>query len=57
MLACVQGRLHEVDVEMERDNFSAVVITSAGGYPGKYENGKEIQMRNRHSTKGAFRTS
>ncbi|KAK0105376.1 hypothetical protein ONS95_004248 [Cadophora gregata] len=50
MTACVNGRLHEIDVEME-SKFSAVVIASAAGYPGSYSNGKTIRMNHHHIAK------
>lgn len=33
MTACIEGRLHEMHVEMY-DRFCAVVVISAKGYPG-----------------------
>jgi phosphoribosylamine--glycine ligase/phosphoribosylformylglycinamidine cyclo-ligase len=53
MKACIEGRLDEVDIEMD-SKFSAVVIVSAGGYPGKYAGDDKIDMEHRHSVKGAL---
>jgi phosphoribosylamine--glycine ligase / phosphoribosylformylglycinamidine cyclo-ligase len=43
MVACVEGRLHEVKIEMF-DKSSAVVVISAGGYPGNYRKGERIEI-------------
>lgn len=43
MVACVEGRLHEMEVEMD-DKFCAVVIISAKGYPGTYLEGDVIEI-------------
>ena len=41
MLACATGTLDEVEVAWH-DKASVCVVMASGGYPGKYENGKEI---------------
>ncbi|TVY43581.1 Bifunctional purine biosynthetic protein [Lachnellula occidentalis] len=49
MVACVQGRLHEMDIEMA-NKFCAVVIVSAAGYPNSYPKGDGVVMANRHAS-------
>ncbi|MFH1587961.1 MAG: phosphoribosylamine--glycine ligase [Candidatus Diapherotrites archaeon] len=41
MLACIEGKLNETEIKWKKDAACCVVIAS-GGYPGKYEKGKEI---------------
>ena len=41
MLACATGALDEVEVAWH-DKAAVCVVMASGGYPGKYENGKEI---------------
>ena len=41
MLACATGTLDEVEV-VWHDKAAVCVVMASGGYPGKYENGKEI---------------
>lgn len=41
MLACVENRLHEVDVKLKEETTLCVVM-AAGGYPGPYDKGAEI---------------
>ncbi|MFW6357452.1 MAG: phosphoribosylamine--glycine ligase, partial [bacterium] len=41
MLACVQGRLDQVEIKV-RPETSICVVLAAQGYPGKYEKGMEI---------------
>jgi phosphoribosylamine--glycine ligase len=41
LLACVEGRLAEVDVRW-RDAYATCVVLASGGYPGSYERGKVI---------------
>ena len=41
MLACATGTLDEVEVAWH-DKAVVCVVMASGGYPGKYENGKEI---------------
>ncbi len=41
MLACVEGRISEVDVKLKSETTMCVVM-AAGGYPGPYEKGMEI---------------
>ena len=41
MLACATGTLDEVEVAWH-DKAAVCVVRASGGYPGKYENGKEI---------------
>ncbi len=41
MMACVEGRLSEVEVKAKAETAICVVM-SAGGYPGSYEKGMEI---------------
>ncbi|KAE9365255.1 phosphoribosylamine--glycine ligase [Stipitochalara longipes BDJ] len=43
MVACIEGRLHEMKVEMH-DRFCVVVIISAKGYPGAYPEGDIIKI-------------
>ena len=43
MVACVERRLHELNVEMH-DKFCAVVIISAKWYPGAYLEGDVIDF-------------
>ncbi|NWF68842.1 MAG: phosphoribosylamine--glycine ligase [Chloroflexi bacterium] len=42
MLACVEGRLHEIDVHW-RQGASAAVVLAADGYPGSYRKGVPIE--------------
>jgi phosphoribosylamine--glycine ligase len=42
LLACTEGRLHEVALEW-RDQASLVVVMAAEGYPGYYGKGSEIR--------------
>lgn len=41
LLATVEGRLHEVEVAW-REDCAVCVVCASGGYPGRYEKGKEI---------------
>lgn len=41
MLACIEGNLAEKELKWKSDACTCVVLAS-GGYPGKYEKGKEI---------------
>ncbi|MGK7913520.1 MAG: phosphoribosylamine--glycine ligase [Synechococcus sp.] len=41
MLACAEGKLHEIDLEWH-DGYAACVVMASGGYPGAYEKGKVI---------------
>ncbi|MEO0940399.1 MAG: phosphoribosylamine--glycine ligase [Cyanobacteria bacterium J06642_12] len=41
MLACAEGKLHEIDLEWH-DGYAACVVMASGGYPGAYEKGKPI---------------
>lgn len=41
MLSCCENRLNEIQLNWERKSCVCVVMSS-GGYPGKYETGKEI---------------
>ena len=41
MLACVEGRLSDIEIEFE-DGACAVVILASGGYPKNYESGYPI---------------
>ena len=41
MLACAQGRLHEVEVEWA-DAATVCVVMASGGYPGSYDQGLPI---------------
>ena len=40
--ACIAGKLNEIDLKWKKDAACCVVLAS-GGYPGKYEKGKEIE--------------
>ena len=42
MLACVEGRLDEIELQFE-DNAAVCVVLASDGYPVKYEKGKEIR--------------
>ncbi|WP_320171959.1 phosphoribosylamine--glycine ligase [Maridesulfovibrio sp.] len=42
MLACVEGRLPEVEVGL-KDETTLCVVMAAGGYPGSYDKGMEIR--------------
>lgn len=42
MEACVEGRLHEIDLEFE-DNAAVCVVLASDGYPVSYEKGYEIK--------------
>lgn len=42
ILACVQGRLHEIPVEWHHNQSAVTVVAASGGYPGKYPVGKQI---------------
>ncbi|TVY38208.1 Bifunctional purine biosynthetic protein [Lachnellula subtilissima] len=53
MVACVQGRLHEMNIEMY-NKFGAVVIISAAGYPSSYSKGDRVEMENRHASGGVL---
>ncbi len=41
IMACVEGDLADIDILWD-DRASVCVVMAAGGYPGKYESGKEI---------------
>ena len=43
ILACVEGRLHEVKVEWHTNRSAVAVVAASGGYPGKYPIGKQIK--------------
>ena len=43
MMAVTEGRLEDVDVKW-KELSSACVVAASGGYPGKYEKGKEITI-------------
>lgn len=40
-LACIDGTLDQLKIEWEQ-KFACCIILASGGYPGKYEKGKEI---------------
>jgi phosphoribosylamine--glycine ligase len=42
MLACVEGRLSEIELKW-RDDAAICVVAASGGYPGPYEKGKPIR--------------
>ena len=44
MIACVEGRLHDVDIVMSDDS-CAVVVGSSEGYPGPYRTGDLFTMQ------------
>jgi phosphoribosylamine--glycine ligase/phosphoribosylformylglycinamidine cyclo-ligase len=44
MMACVEKRLHEVELVMDSKS-CAVVIISSKGYPGEYSQGDKITIR------------
>ena len=41
MLACAEGRLHEIKLEWQQ-GYAACVVMASGGYPGAYDKGKVI---------------
>lgn len=45
MLAVEQERLDEIEVSFS-DKFSCCLVLASGGYPGKYEKGREIRFDN-----------
>lgn len=53
MMACVEGRLHEVDMEMD-EKACAVVIISSRGYPGPNPQGIPIAMNPVNDSKGMY---
>jgi len=42
LLACAEGRLSDIEIEWS-DDAAVCVVLASGGYPGKYEKGKEIK--------------
>ena len=40
-LACIEGRLHEINVEWNQ-GFAACVVIASGGYPGEFQTGYPI---------------
>ncbi|MEM9567161.1 MAG: phosphoribosylamine--glycine ligase [Cyanobacteria bacterium P01_E01_bin.34] len=42
MLACAEGKLHEINLEWH-EGYAACVVMASGGYPGAYETGKPIR--------------
>lgn len=55
MRACVEENLQDLGVEMHNKSCAAVVIAAAG-YPGKYSQGEEITMYDRHHQIGTTPT-
>lgn len=53
MLACVQGKLHEVSVQWH-DKAAVCVVTAAGGYPGTYAKGDIISGIETAQNQGAL---
>ncbi|KAI9674051.1 MAG: hypothetical protein M1829_003894 [Trizodia sp. TS-e1964] len=51
LLACVDGRLHQIDIAMD-DKSCAVVVIASGGYPGSYPQGKEIKIESSEDLPG-----
>jgi phosphoribosylamine--glycine ligase/phosphoribosylformylglycinamidine cyclo-ligase len=43
MFACAEGRLDAVNIGIKQA-FAATVVLASGGYPGKYEKGKQITI-------------
>lgn len=43
LLACVQGKLHQVNVNL-KPGFACTVVITAGGYPEKYRKGDVITL-------------
>jgi phosphoribosylamine-glycine ligase len=43
LLACAEGRLAEVDVEVSQKS-AATVVVAAGGYPNSYKKGIPIKL-------------
>ena len=48
MLACITGNLHQVDLTVE-NKFCATVILASEGYPGEYQQGHKIKIREVYS--------
>ncbi len=44
LMACVEGRLDEVELSTDDNKSCAVVVIASKGYPGEYITGKEIQI-------------
>jgi phosphoribosylamine--glycine ligase len=45
MVACIEKRLHEVQLIMYSRKSCAVVIISSQGYPGPYHQGDRVTMK------------
>jgi len=45
MTACCEGRLDQVEIKIDNDKFSVVVILAAAGYPGLYNEGSPISLK------------
>lgn len=43
MLACAETRLDSVSINFKK-GFAATVVAAAGGYPGSYNSGDEIEL-------------
>ena len=43
LVACTDGWLDAVELEV-RQSFAATVVVAAGGYPGSYAKGTDIQL-------------
>ena len=42
MLACIEGRLHSIELEWRSDLSAACVVAVSGGYPEQYKKGKVV---------------
>jgi phosphoribosylamine--glycine ligase / phosphoribosylformylglycinamidine cyclo-ligase len=54
-LACIEGRLDQIQVRWSSD-YAACIVLASGGYPGSYESGKEIEINGDGDREGGERT-
>jgi len=50
MLACAEGRLDSVKIDVKKDQFSTTVVIAAGGYPESYKKNDEIIIKNQSNS-------